>query len=112
MLVWPLLGVISAGRYGGDDLCRCNHRCIKMSYAIESASAKSNCIAFLKFSFMLISGLSVNYFFEGSLYDNLVVLFNAFLCVIAIYLFKYGIPLILNRSLVVEAYFIKPLMKR
>ena len=102
---WSLLGVISAGRYVEAMIyVVVIIGVLKCRMQLSRLQQKVIALPFLVFSFMLISGLSVNYFFEGSLYDNLVVLFNAFLCVIAIYLFKYGIPLILNRSLVVEAY--------
>ncbi|WIW71349.1 SpoIIE family protein phosphatase [Anaerosinus gibii] len=102
---WSLMGVLSAGRYQEAIMYLIVIvGVLKCRMQLNRLQRKVVALPLMVFSFIFISGIIVNFCLDAALYDNLVVLFNAFLCVIAIYLFKYGLPLILNRSLVVEAY--------
>lgn len=100
-----LLGVLSAGRYEEAGIYLfCMLVYFKMEGRLTRIEKKMFAVPIGMFFSFLVGGICLNYLQDAALYAHVVVFFNALLCMIASHLFTYGMPLLLNRSVVTSTY--------
>ncbi|WP_110953591.1 stage II sporulation protein E [Anaerosinus massiliensis] len=77
---------------------------LKMRTRLTKLDKKMFAVPLVMFFSILVSGFIINYINDRVLYENLVVVFNATLCMIATQLFVYGMPLLTNQIKISSAY--------
>lgn len=96
-----LLGVLSAGRYEEAGIYLFSMLVyFKMEGRLTRIEKKMFAVPIGMFFSFLLGGFCLNYLQDATLYSHVVVFFNALLCMIASYLFTYGVPLLLSKSTV------------
>lgn len=100
-----LLGVLSSGKYEEAGVYLFT---ILVYFKLRGRLARADktflAVPACMFFSLGAGGLAVNFMQGAAPYDNLVVLFNAVLCMTSARLFTYGAPLLLDRSRFVDAY--------
>lgn len=100
-----LLGVLSTGRYEEAGIYLVSMLVyFRMRPRLTKVEKKMYAVPVMMFLSVLVSGLIVNYIQSAALYEDVVIAFNAMLCMIAAHLFMYGIPMLLDRSMMLKAY--------
>lgn len=100
-----LAGVVSSGRY--EEVIIYIFSIVvylKLEPLLTKLDKKMFAIPVTMFFSVLISGFTLNYMRDASLYAHMTVSFNALMCMISSQLFIYGVPLLLNKSMVIKAY--------
>lgn len=100
-----VVGVLSAGRYAEAALYAVSMLlCMHVQRRLTRAERKFVSVPLTVAAAMLAGGLLLNYARGAALYDDVVVLFNALLCLAASFLFVYGMPLLTDRAALEQAY--------
>jgi stage II sporulation protein E len=100
-----ILGVLSTGRYDEAVIYLFSIAVyFKMQTKLTKLDRKMFAVPISMFFSILVSGFVLNYIENRALYDNLVVFFNATLCMIATHIFTYGIPLLTSKTKIAAAY--------
>lgn len=100
-----LCGVLSSGRYEEALVYLFSIGCyFKWAPLFTRLEKKMFAVPLTLFITVLLSSFLLNYIHGASLYAYMAAIFNALLCLIASRLFCYGVPLLLDKSLVMKAY--------
>lgn len=103
--IFAILGVLSTGRYEETFIYLFSMAVyFKMQPQLTKLDKKMFAVPIVMFFSILVSGFVINYIEDHSLYNNLVVFFNAALCMISTHIFTYGIPLLTSRTKIAAAY--------
>lgn len=100
-----LIGVLSMGRYEEASIYLFAMLVyFKLRTRLTRVDKKMFAVPISMFFSVLVSGIVLNYVQGEALYADMVIVFNAVLCMTAAFLFTYGVPLLMDRSMVISAY--------
>ncbi len=98
--VWALAGVISAGFYQEGVIYLLSMLLYwRLSDKLSRYEKKIQAIPLFMFGCVFLSGMALTSLGEASLYGAMLVVFDATLCMILVFIFQYGVPLFLNNKI-------------
>lgn len=102
--VWAIAGVLSTGQFGEAGVYLWAVALyLRWRNNITRLHRKMLAVPLLMFCAVISGGLLLNFLEQGTLYHSVTVLFNAAICLIASYLFMYGVPLMVSRKKIASA---------
>ena len=102
--IWAIAGAASTGQLGEAGIyVWAVALYLRWQSKITRLHHKMLAVPLFMFCAVMSGGLTLTYIEQGTLYQSVAVLFNAAICLIASYLFMYGVPLMMSRRRIAAA---------